>query len=91
MYGITYIHFPNGTSVYIEFEAKLREIGRNELGTIGEIIPESIVIIKKEVIHKAQCSPPQVVQLIATDHLMVYLMRGGFLDHWLRHYSNAPS
>lgn len=60
-YGITRIYFPNGTVVYIEYEALNREVGRNENGIIYETIPESIKIIKYEVTHNTKILFPQAI------------------------------
>lgn len=59
-YGITRMYFPNGTIVHIEYEALNREVGRNENGIIYETIPESIKMIKYEVIH-TESAPPQAI------------------------------
>ncbi|MEM2494352.1 MAG: hypothetical protein QXO29_04630 [Nitrososphaerota archaeon] len=60
-YGITRIWFPNGTIVHIEYEALNREVGRNENGIIYETIPESIKIIKYEVICTESASPQAII------------------------------
>ena len=60
-YGIIRMYFPNGTIVYIEYEALNKEVGRNGNGIIYETVSDSIKIIKKEITHNAKILSPQII------------------------------
>jgi hypothetical protein len=60
-YGIIRMYFPNGTIVYIEYEALNKEVGRNENGIIYETVFDSIKIIKKEITYNAKILSPQII------------------------------